>query len=147
MAEIYDLASYRAAKSPHEVPPTRNQEILAQIQAQAKVADTPEARLLNELRGMEETLLGKHRQYARLWEAADRLGINPPVRTGWQILADAEGMFPQGTPPLPPAIEPRHAWPSEIAEANRQNQPGQAQSNGPEIGRHTGNGHDDGHSM
>jgi hypothetical protein len=89
---------------PSDPPLSRNQELLAQIQAQAKAADTPENRLLNELRGMEETLLGNHRQYVRLWEAAAQLGITPPVRTASQIVAEADG-FPAGTPPLPPSIE------------------------------------------
>jgi hypothetical protein len=101
MAEIHDLAQLRAAKMPKEARQTPNQEILARIQARAQAADTPEARLLTEMRAMEETLFANHRRYVRMWEAADQLGILPPVRTAKQIVADADPMFPVGTPPLP----------------------------------------------
>jgi hypothetical protein len=105
MAKVYDLDAYRNAERPQDEPPrSRNQEILAELQAKQQALDTPKARLLNELRGMEETLLAGHRRYARLWEAADQLGINPPVRTPSQILAEAEGMFPEHTPSLPPSL-------------------------------------------
>jgi hypothetical protein len=104
MAEIHNFPSRQAHPSPQDAPlPSRNQEILARIQTDAKAQDTPEAKLLSELRGMEETLLANHRQYVRLWEAADQLGITPPVRTASQIVAEADGL-PEGTPPLPPSL-------------------------------------------
>jgi hypothetical protein len=106
MAKIIDFDPHRSSRKASQ--PTRNQEILAQILAEAKAADTPEARLLNKLRAMEETLLANHRQYVRLWEAADQLGITPPVRTAEQIVAEANG-FPPGTPPLPPSLSPYSA--------------------------------------
>jgi hypothetical protein len=120
MAHILDFGSNR---SPENDPPrTRNQELLAQIQAAAEAADTPEARLLSELRGMEETLLAKHREYVRLWEAADQLGIRPPVRTASQIVAEADG-FPPGTPPLPPSLSPYGATLDATARRAQQRDP------------------------
>jgi hypothetical protein len=104
MAEFYDLDDFRVARSSQEEPATRNQKLLAEIRAKAELANTPEARLLNELRSMEETLLANHRQYGRLWEAADQLGIDPAVRTSSQLAAAADGMFPEGVPPLPASI-------------------------------------------
>ena len=110
-------------------PGTRNQQLLAQIRADAHAADTPEARLLNELRGMEETLLGNHRRYARLREEADQLGISPPIRTASQIVAEADG-FPQGTPPLPPSPSFLSDTPGEM---NQSPSPGDiAEGRGPE---------------
>jgi len=83
---------------------SRNQQLLAQIQADAKVADTPEARLLSEIRGMEETLLGNHRQYARLWNAAEQLGIKPSVAMPGEILAKAYATLE----PLAATPDPAH---------------------------------------
>src|SRR5687768_12397219 len=89
MAEIYDFGSSRAGRPPREGPPrSRDQEILARLHAQLKAADTPEARLLSELRGLEETLLGNQWRYARLWEAAEQLGIEPRLPTPAEIIAD-----------------------------------------------------------
>ena len=42
-------------------------------------------------------------------------------------------------------VQPPHPWPSEIAKANRQKQPGQEQSQSKENEK--SNGHDDGRSM
>ena len=44
-----------------------------------------------------------------------------------------------------PAAGPPHPWPSEIAKANRQKQPGQDQGKNHSSGHQ--NGHDNGHSM
>jgi hypothetical protein len=109
MPKIIDFETHR---SPENDPPrTRNQELLAQIQAEAKAADTPEARLLNELRATEEILLANHRQYVRLWEAADQLGITPPVRTAEQIVRDAD--IPPGMLPVTPCLTPYTDAPAE----------------------------------
>jgi hypothetical protein len=101
MADIYDFGSHRAGEPPQDGPPrTRNQEILDRFLAEQKAA-TPQARLLNELRAMEETLMGNHRQYERLWEAAEQLGIRPPVRTAGQIVKEIASSWPT---PLPPCL-------------------------------------------
>ena len=63
-------------------------------------------------KNQEETLLGNHRRYVRLWEEADRLGITPPVRTASQIVAEADG-FPEGTPPLPHSLSPYTSTPEQ----------------------------------
>jgi hypothetical protein len=158
MAKIYELGAYQPnTQAPVDSPVSHNQEILARLQAMQEAYETPEARLVSELRGMEETLLANHRQYVRLWEAADRLGITPPVRTAEQIVREAD--VPQGLSPLPPSLSsytdapvaesqspapaPPQPWPSEIAEANRQKPAGMEQ------GKDTGNSHenDAGYSM
>jgi hypothetical protein len=87
MAKIIDFDSHGSPRN--DPPSTRNQELLAQLQAQAKAADTSQARLLNELRGMEATLLANHRQYVRLWDAARQHGIDPPVATAAEIIVKA----------------------------------------------------------
>ena len=102
MAEIYHFGSHRADEPPQDGSHrTRNQEILDRLRAEQEAADTPQARLLSELRGMEETLLGNHRQYERLWEAAEQLGIRPPVRTAEQIVKEITSSWPT---PLPPCF-------------------------------------------
>jgi hypothetical protein len=95
MAKIYDFGAYRAGPPPRDQPPlSRNREILARLQARLKAADTPETRLVNELRGLEETLLGNHRRYARLWEDAERLGLKPPLPTPSEIGRDPRPYLP-----------------------------------------------------
>jgi hypothetical protein len=78
---------------PQEQPRTHNQKILANIEATAKAADTPQNRLLSELRGTEETLLYNHVRFARLRETAEQLGIKPPVMTPAEIIAKADSML------------------------------------------------------
>jgi hypothetical protein len=72
MAEIYDLNAYRAARPAQEAPVTRNQQILAEIQARW-AARTPEEMLAAEIKGTEEELQGVERRYARLLEGRERL--------------------------------------------------------------------------
>jgi hypothetical protein len=138
MAKIIDFGIHL---SPRDDPPrTPNQEILDRIKAMAEAADTREARLLSELRGMEETLLANHRKYARLWEAAEQLGIVPPVRTAERIVADADPMFPEGTPPLPTCLSvmtgsPEERTPADLVERARTPSP------------HPTNGHTPGHKL
>jgi hypothetical protein len=60
MAKIIDFGAHLPPRD--DQPRTSNREILDRIEAMAAAADTPEARLLSELRGMEETLLGNHRK-------------------------------------------------------------------------------------
>ena len=59
--------------------------------------------------------------------------------------ANFGGAYLEGAMMPPPAAEPTHPWPSEIARANRQNRTGQDQ--GKDGGNEKVNGHDDGHSM
>jgi hypothetical protein len=69
MAEIYELNAYRHDQRPQNDPPlTRNQEILARIQAMW-AARTPEQIMLAEIRGTEEELQAVQRRYDRLIEA------------------------------------------------------------------------------
>lgn len=110
MAKIYDFGPGRGGEPLWDGPSrSRNQAILDELRAKL-AADTPEARLLSELRGLEETLLGNHRTYVRLWEAADQLGITPPVRTAAQIVAEAD--TPEGWS-LPPQLTPDGGDPAD----------------------------------
>jgi hypothetical protein len=72
MAEIYDLNSHRTAGPTQEGPITRNQQILAEIQARL-AARTPGEILAAEINGTEEELQAVQRRYARLLEARERL--------------------------------------------------------------------------
>jgi hypothetical protein len=72
---------------------SRNRTSLAQLRIAHHASDTPTARLIAEIRGLEETLLGNHRQYARLLRCAAVLGIEPPVATPAEIVAGAEAAF------------------------------------------------------
>jgi hypothetical protein len=72
MAEVYDIDAYRAAGPSQKVPMTRNQQILAEIQAMW-AARTPEQVLTAEISGTEEELQEVQRRYARLLEAKQQL--------------------------------------------------------------------------
>jgi hypothetical protein len=88
VAEIYDLHSYRAVPPSQNNPPlTRNQQILAKIQAMW-AARTPEQIHQAAIRGTEEELLAVLRRYSRLLnggpphplpsEIAENNGNKPP---------------------------------------------------------------------
>jgi hypothetical protein len=72
MAEIYDLNAYRAARPAQEAPVTRNQQILAEIQARW-AARTPEEILAAEINGTQEELQAEQRRSPRALEARERL--------------------------------------------------------------------------
>jgi hypothetical protein len=69
LAKIYELDAYRSNQPSQEVPPlTRNQELLAGIQA-AWAARTPDEIRMAEILGTQEELNGVQRRYDRLVEA------------------------------------------------------------------------------
>jgi hypothetical protein len=72
MAEVYDIDSYRHTGPSQQVPMTRNQELLAEIEARW-AARTPEQILTVEIRGIEEELQEVLRRYARVLEAREEL--------------------------------------------------------------------------
>ena len=107
MADVYDFQSRRAEGStPNEPPRTRNQEILAQHQADAEAADTPEARLLSATAAWRKHCWGITGSMSACGKRRISSCIKPPVRTAQQIVADADSMFPDGTRPLPPSLTP-----------------------------------------
>jgi hypothetical protein len=72
MAEVYDIDSYRPTRPLQQAPITRNQQLLAEIQA-SWAARTPEQILTAEINGTLEQLHGVQRRYARLLEARAQL--------------------------------------------------------------------------
>jgi hypothetical protein len=72
MAKVYDIDAYRPAGPKQAEPITRNQELLAQINAMW-AARTPKQILMAEINGIEEELQGVQRRYARAVEAMQRI--------------------------------------------------------------------------
>jgi hypothetical protein len=72
MAEIHDLDAYRPSGPAQEAPLTRNQQLLAEIQAMWD-ARLPEGVLMAKIKCTEEELHAIQRRYMRLLEAKQGL--------------------------------------------------------------------------
>jgi hypothetical protein len=89
MAEIYYLDAHRKSGLSENLWMTRNQRILAAIQARF-AARTPEQVRTAKLNATEEELQAVQRRYARLLEAKHQL------LTPGEIAADPDGLEPAG---------------------------------------------------
>jgi hypothetical protein len=105
MARIYEISAYRTGDAPRdESPRTRNQELLAEINAMWE-GRTPEQILMAELQGTEEELQAVQRRYARLLEAKSRLlsagqiadGLEPKEQSRDQRETEADQDGKSGT--------------------------------------------------
>jgi hypothetical protein len=77
VAKIYDFNAFRPDRHrPEEPPLTRNQQILAEIQA-TQAARTPEQIKQSEILATEEELKAVQRRYDRLIEASPVPGNRP----------------------------------------------------------------------
>jgi len=88
MADVYDIDAHRKAGPSEDVPMTRNQQILAEIQARF-AARTPEQVRTAKLNATEEELQAVGRRYARLLEAKQQLLTPGEIAADWDELKPA----------------------------------------------------------